>query len=113
MRRPGGDVMRDIVWDNIGRRKPEGLLPQQGPVHRGTGWQAPAPLPATPPGDRIIGLMLDADSERQRLATPEGRRAKAQAMVKAAQKALEAEDLGAEGQLEEVIAWGMKQLGGA
>jgi hypothetical protein len=68
MQGPGGrDVMRDIVEDNIPslRRLREGQpaeRPKQPepPKPRGSGWVEPRPL-GPPPGDALIGAMMDAE----------------------------------------------------
>jgi hypothetical protein len=67
MQRPGGDVVQDIVGDNVGRWKPSEPRRPEQPIQRGTGWRdAPAIQP--PPGISVIDAMCIADSERQRLA---------------------------------------------
>jgi hypothetical protein len=97
-RGPGGrDVMLDVIDDN--RRRPMGggpcgMLPNS-PIVRArprvepnrTGWTTPAPI-ASPPGQELIARILEADTERQRLETSDGRRAKAEALIKQAEALL-------------------------
>jgi hypothetical protein len=113
-RGPGGrDVMLDVIDDN--RRRPmgggpTGLLPDDPiPLARArggprvepnrTGWVTP-PAITSPPGQRIIEQLCEADAERQRAAAireagPKAVRAEALALIGRAEGALEARLAGA------------------
>jgi hypothetical protein len=116
-RGPGGrDIMHDVWQDH--RRPvvgPAWVLPSSGPSvsswdgQRGSGWVSPRPL-ASPPGQAYIEQLCNADSERQRLATPEGRRAKVKELVAQAEGML-AEGLGDRERLEALIEDGRRILG--